>query len=151
MGLTLNRPVEGLTVPNLLQRLNVQSSIVLPDDFVLHGGPVDRERGFVVHTDDYMCRDSSLPITEGLAWSATRDALAAIGDKTRRPRRSLLALGYAGWGAGQVERELQDNVWLICDPDEDLLFGSAHDLKWVQALAKIGVAADRLSGHAGRA
>lgn len=151
MGLTLNRPVEGLTVPDLLHRLNVASSIILPDDFVLYGGPVDRERGFVVHTDDYMCGQSSLPITDGLAWTATRDALAAMGDQARRPRRSLLALGYAGWGAGQVERELQENVWLTCDPDEELLFGRDHDLKWARALAKIGVAADRLSGQAGRA
>jgi putative transcriptional regulator len=151
MGLTLNRPVEGLTVPDLLHRLNVESSIVLPDDLVLYGGPVDRERGFVVHTDDYMCEQSSLPITDGLAWTATREALAAMGDRARRPRRSLLALGYAGWGAGQVERELQENVWLTCDPDEDLLFGRDHELKWARALAKIGVAADRLSGQAGRA
>jgi putative transcriptional regulator len=151
MGLTLNRPVEGLTVPDLLQRLKVPSSIALPEDSVLHGGPVDRERGFVVHTDDYMCEDFSLAITAGLAWTATRDALAAMGDRLRRPRRSLLALGYAGWGAGQVERELQENVWLTCDPDEDLLFGPDHDLKWARALAKIGVAADRLSGQAGRA
>ncbi|MDB5460346.1 MAG: hypothetical protein JWO72_2087 [Caulobacteraceae bacterium] len=151
MGLALNRPVEGLTVPDLLRRLNVETSIVLPDDPVVFGGPVDRERGFVVHTDDYMCAGSSLPIAEGLAWTATRDVLEAMGDRTRRPRRSLLALGYAGWGAGQVERELQENVWLTCDPDEQLLFASDHELKWAQALAKIGVAADRLSGQAGRA
>ena len=151
MGLTLNRPVEGLTVPDLLGRLDVPTFAAMPDDPVLFGGPVDRERGFVVHTDDYHCEDSTLPICEGLAWTATRDVLQAMGDKVRRPRKSLLVLGYAGWGPGQVERELQENVWLICDPDEHLLFNADHDLKWSQALAKIGVAADRLSGQAGRA
>jgi putative transcriptional regulator len=151
MGLTLNRPVEGLTVPDLLGRLDVPTFAAMPDDPVLFGGPVDRERGFVVHTDDYHCEDSTLPIAEGLAWTATRDVLQAMGDKVRRPRKSLLALGYAGWGPGQIERELQENVWLICDPDEHLLFDADHDLKWSQALAKIGVAADRLSGQAGRA
>jgi len=151
MGLTLNHPVEGLTAPDLLRRLNVETSGALPDDLVMFGGPVDRERGFVVHTDDYMCPDSSLPITDGLAWTATRDVLVAMGDPERRPRRSMLALGYAGWGSGQLERELQENVWLTCDPDEELLFGADHELKWAKALAKIGVTADRLSGQAGRA
>ena len=151
MGLALNRPVEGLTVPDLLRRLNVETSIVLPDDLVMFGGPVDRERGFVLHTDDYRRAQSTMPISDGLAWTATREVLQAMGDPIRRPRKSLLALGYAGWGPGQVERELQENVWLTCDPDEQLLFGGDHELKWSRALAKIGVAADRLSGQAGRA
>ncbi len=151
MGLTVNRPVEGLTVPILLQRLGVATNHAMDDSPVLYGGPVDRERGFVAHTQDYMSPGSSLPIGEGLAWTATRDVLDAMGDERRRPRRSLLALGYAGWSGGQLERELQENVWLTCDPDETLVFGSEHDLKWSQALAKIGVSPDRLSGQAGRA
>jgi putative transcriptional regulator len=151
MGITLNRPVEGLTVPDLFRRLGVEASIALPEDLVLFGGPVDRERGFVLHTDDYACADSTQPVCDGVAWTATRDVLEAMGDQDRRPRRSLLALGYAGWGAGQLERELQENVWLTCDPDEQLLFGHDHEMKWSKALAKIGVAADRLSTQAGRA
>ncbi len=151
MGLALNRPVEGLTVLDLLSRLNVETNETLPDAPVLFGGPVDRERGFVVHTDDYVCSESSLLIGEGVAFTATRDVLQAMGDRHRRPRHAILALGYAGWGAGQLERELQENVWLTSDPDEDLLFGADHDLKWAKALAKIGVTADRLSGQAGRA
>ncbi len=151
MGLTLNRPVEGLTTPDLFQRLGIASNFRMADEPVLFGGPVDRERGFVVHTDDYSCAGSSLPIADGLAWTATREVLEAMGDQLRRPRRAFLALGYAGWGPGQVERELQENVWLTCEPDERLLFGGDHDLKWTEALAKIGVSADRLSGQAGRA
>ena len=151
MGLALNHPVEGLTVPDLLERLGLKPEPSAPGDPVLYGGPVDRERGFVVHTDDYMSRGSSLPVFEGVAWTATREVLEAMSSPLTRPRRSLLALGYAGWGAGQLEREIQDNVWLICEPDEALLFGAEHELKWTQALAKLGVAAGSLSSQSGRA
>lgn len=151
MGLTVNRPVDGLTVPSLLQRLGVESNISLPDDYVLFGGPVERERGFVLHTDDYASPQSTIPIGEGLGLTATRDVLEAMGDSVLRPRKSILALGYAGWEAGQLEHELQHNVWLTCDPDETLLFGSDHEHKWGHALSKIGVAPDRLSTLTGRA
>ena len=151
MGLTLNHPIDGLTVVELLERLGLSPQGPMANEPVLLGGPVDRERGFVLHTDDYMSRGSSLQVCEGLAWTATREVLQAMGDPLRRPRRSLLALGYAGWGAGQLERELQDNVWLICEPDESLVFDADHDLKWVRALAKLGVAAGSLSSQSGRA
>ncbi|MEI9890829.1 MAG: YqgE/AlgH family protein [Caulobacteraceae bacterium] len=151
MGLALNRPVEGLTTPDLLRRLGVLPNYPMLESPVLFGGPVDRERGFVVHTDDYNCARSSLPIGEGLAWTATRDVLEAMADGVRHPRHALLALGYAGWGPGQLERELHENVWLTCEPDEDLLFGADHDLKWTKALAKIGATPGTLSIHAGRA
>jgi len=151
MGVALNHPVEGLTVPDLLDRLGLKADAPLAPDPVLFGGPVDRERGFVVHTDDFVSRGSSLSVCEGVAWTATRDVLEAMGDRLKRPRRSILALGYAGWGAGQLERELQDNVWLVCEPDEGLLFDTDHDLKWAKALAKLGVAAGSLSSQSGRA
>lgn len=151
MGLTVNRPVDGLTVPSLLGRLGVQSSINLPDDLVLFGGPVERERGFVLHTDDYITPESTIPVTKGVGMTATREVLEAMADLALRPRRSVLALGYAGWEGGQLEDELKQNVWLTCDPDEALLFGGDHEHKWGTALAKIGVAADRLSTLSGRA
>jgi putative transcriptional regulator len=151
MGLAVNRPIEGLTQPDLFGRLGVEMNYPMPEHMVLFGGPVDRERGFVVHTDDYFTPGSSLAIGEGLAWTATRDVLTAMGDRARRPRLAVMALGYAGWGAGQLERELQENVWLTCDPDDALLFDQDHDSKWARALAKIGVEAGHLSGQAGRA
>jgi putative transcriptional regulator len=150
MGLAVNHPVDGLTVPDLLERLGVASDIVAPPDLVLLGGPVERERGFVVHTDDYQ-GPSSLEVGGGVALSATRDVLQAIAHEAERPRRSLLALGYAGWGEGQLENEIKQNVWLTCEADEDLIFGSDHIVKWGQALAKIGVDPKRLSAVAGRA
>jgi putative transcriptional regulator len=151
MGLTVNRPIDGLAIPELLRRMGLTPDYAMDDSLVLFGGPVDRERGFVVHTDDYRCGGLSQPVGDGLAWTATRDVLEAMADGRRHPRRALLALGYAGWSAGQLERELQDNVWLTCEPDEALLFDGDHETKWSRALAKLGVTADRLSVQAGRA
>ena len=150
MGLVLNRPMNGLTVPGLLRRLNLGADNV-PEAPVLYGGPVERARGYVLHTDDYASAGSTLPVAEGLALTDTRDVLDALSDEDRRPRRSILALGYAGWGAGQLERELQEGVWLACEPDETLVFGRDHETKWTHALSKIGVTADRLSPQGGRA
>src|SRR3990167_4966955 len=88
MGIAVNRPVEGLTVPDLLGRLDVKSTIEVPPDLVLLGGPVDRERGFVLHTDDYSSGDNSLPIREGITLTATREVLEAMAGQNRPPRRS---------------------------------------------------------------
>ena len=152
MGLAVNRPVEGLTVPDLLRRLDVPNAMKAPADLVLMGGPVERERGFVLHTDDYQGHeDNSLQIGEGVALTATRDALEAMTGVGNAPRRSALALGYAGWGAGQLEQEIRNNVWLTCEADEALIFGGDHAAKWAQALAKLGVDASLLTAEAGRA
>lgn len=151
MAIALNRPVDGLTLPDVLEKLKVKAQPGLGDEPVLFGGPVERERGRVLHTSDYDCPGSTVPVTEGVAMTATREVLDAMGDKSLRPRRSILALGYAGWGPGQLERELQSNVWLTCEPDEALLFGQDYETKWSRALAKIGVSPDQLSGQSGRA
>lgn len=152
MGIAVNRPVEGLTLPDLLSRLDVKSTIEIPQDLVLLGGPVDRERGFVLHTDDYLAGEHSLTVGDGVALTATREVLEAMaGHGHPPPRRSLLALGYSGWGAGQLEREIRENVWLTCEADEGLIFGGDHASKWSKALAKIGVDPSLLSSTAGRA
>lgn len=151
MGLTVNRPVDGLTLPDLLNRLGVEATIETPADLVLFGGPVERERGFVLHTDDYVSQPSSIAVGDGLMLTATRDVLEALASHDRHPRKAVMALGYAGWGAGQLENELRENVWLTCEPDEALLFGDDHEHKWSRALAKIGVSAEHLSAQAGRA
>jgi putative transcriptional regulator len=151
MGLAVNRPVEGLTVPDLLRRLGVESTIEAPADLVMMGGPVERERGFVLHTTDYLSPSSSTPVASGVALTATREVLGALATPAQRPRRALLALGYAGWGAGQLEQELRENVWLTCPADEALIFGGDHENKWSRALAKLGVDAEHLSSQAGRA
>ena len=151
MGLAVNRPVEGLTLPDLLRRLDIPSTIHVPQDMVLMGGPVERERGFVLHTDDYHAGDFSLPVVEGVALTASREVLEAMTDPSHSPRRAVLALGYAGWGGGQLEQEIRDNVWLTCAPDEDLIFDADYDHKWSRALAKLGIDPKFLSAQAGSA
>lgn len=149
MGLAVNRPVEGMTVPDILQRLDIKDAIRAPHDLVLMGGPVERERGFVLHTDDYQ-GENSIEVPPGFALTPTRDALEAMTSEDH-PRRALLALGYAGWGAGQLETEIKENVWLVCDPDESLIFDGDHEAKWTRALGKLGIDPNRLSFVAGRA
>lgn len=151
MGITINRPVEGLTVSRLLSRLKVKAPAKPLEDLVLMGGPVDQERGFVLHTDDYANEPNSVAVSPGVALTATREVLEAMSAGDPHPRKAVMALGYAGWREGQLEREIRHNVWLTCEADEQLLFGDDHDHKWSRALAKIGVAAERLSAQAGRA
>jgi putative transcriptional regulator len=150
MGIALNRPVEGLTVPDLLQRLEIKTAGPVDDDLVLMGGPVEIERGFVLHTDDYHA-EYSLDVEGGLALSTTREVLEAMGSHNQHPRRAILALGYSGWGAGQLEREIRENVWLTVEADEALVFDDDYETKWARALGKLGVDPQFLSGEAGRA
>ena len=150
MALVLNRPLPGLKVPALLRRLGLDGESV-PDAPVLYGGPVERDRGYVLHSTDYVASHSTLEVAPGLALTDTREVLDALGDPKRRPERFLLALGYAGWGAGQLESEIRQSAWLTCDPDEALVFGQDLDSRWGAALTKIGVQPERLSAYAGRA
>lgn len=151
MGLRLDRPAPGLRLKTILQKLEMDGVERAPDQAVLMGGPVDRERGFVLHTSDWTAPDASLPAGEGLAITATREALVAMTRPEARPGRSVLVLGYAGWGEGQLEDELAENVWLTAEPSEDLLFDADHATKWSRALAGIGVDAAMLSAQGGRA
>jgi putative transcriptional regulator len=150
MGVALNRPAEGLNLGDILKTLNMPVPHAV-DEPVLIGGPVEPERGFVLHTDDYMCEDSSLPVAGGVALTATKEVLKAISDGESGPRKAILAMGYAGWGPGQLEQEIRDNVWLTCEADEGLLFDPNPAGKWSRALAKIGVHAGKLSSQSGRA
>jgi len=151
MGLRIDRPAPGVDLHAVLSRLDVTSPEPARGRPVLVGGPVERERGFVLHTDDWMADGSSSPFGEGLALTGTREALAAMTDLLAGPRRSTLLLGYAGWGEGQLEEELADNVWLTADVDLDLLFDTDFETKWTRALAGLGVDAARLSSQSGRA
>lgn len=151
MGLAVNRPIEGLSISRLLGKLSVSAPAKPIEDLVLMGGPMETERGFVLHTDDYAGPGANLPIPGGIALTATREILEAMATEAPHPRRAAMALGYASWNSGQLERELLANVWLTCDADEALIFDDDHAHKWSRALAKIGVAAENLSAQAGRA
>ena len=117
---------------------------------MLKGGPVDTQRGFVLHSSDFFIENSTLPIDEGVCLTATLDILKAIAQGTG-PRNAILALGYAGWAPGQLENEIQHNGWLHCAADSDLIFGQDTESKYDKALRKIGIAAGMLSSEAGHA
>jgi len=151
MGLRIDRPAKGVDLKTVLDKLDAPAPDHSIGRAVLMGGPVERERGFVLHTDDWSVGDDTLPFGEGLAMTGTREALAAMTDDVAGPRRSALLLGYAGWGEGQLEDELADNVWLTTEADMDLIFDADHDTKWTRALAQMGVDAARLSSQGGRA
>lgn len=149
MGLVLNRLVHSITFPDLLEQLGIEPAIAGNEIRVHFGGPVESGRGFVLHTVDYK-REGTLPINSGIALTATIDILRDIA-RGAGPRQRLLALGYAGWGPGQLDAEIQANGWLQVPADEQLLFGRDVDVKWQQALAKLGIEHGRLSGEAGHA
>jgi putative transcriptional regulator len=155
MGLVINRPAPDLKLPELLLQLGILDSadIIRVESAdepvpVLRGGPVETGRGFVLHSSDYFADASTLPIDDGVCLTHTVDILKAIA-KGGGPRQAVLALGYAGWGAGQLESELQANGWLHCEADTDLLFDAELDSKYQRALAKLGVDPARLSSTAG--
>jgi putative transcriptional regulator len=151
MGLRIDKPAPAVGLKAVLRKLDVAAPETMADAPVLIGGPVERERGFVLHSDDWTVADTSAPFGEGLALTGTREALAAMTDPIVGPRRAVLALGYAGWGDGQLEEELADNVWLTAEADPALLFDTDFDTKWARALASLGVDAARLSTQTGRA
>ena len=152
MGLAVNRPVEGLTIADLLGRLGVAAGPGAPAELVLMGGPVEPERGFVLHTRDCGDGPQGVPVAGDLMLTASREILEVLaGEHDRRPRRAAMAVGYAGWDAGQLEREIRDSVWLTCEADEGLVFDDDHEHKWSRALAKIGVSPAHLSALPGRA
>lgn len=155
MGLIVNR-VQQLGFADILVQLGVvdeKEAIRLPDytrEFpVRSGGPVDRSRGFVLHSSDYRV-ESSTALAENLCLTATVDILRAI-SKGRGPRKALMALGYSGWGAGQLELEIAENGWLTCPADPDLLFDCDLDRQYDRILASIGVDMTHLSSAAGHA
>ena len=151
MGLRLDRPAPGVDLKKVLTKLDTVAPANSAARAVLVGGPVERERGFVLHTDDWIAPDASLSFGDGLAMTGTREALAAMTDPVAGPRRSVLLLGYAGWGEGQLEDELGENVWLTADADPELIFDADYDGKWAKALAGLGVDPAQLSGQSGRA
>ncbi len=149
MGLVVNKLIDSITFPDLLHQLNIDEGFAGGQIRIHFGGPVESGRGFVLHSDDYV-QDSTHVVNEGIALTATIDVLRAIAND-ERPRRSLLALGYAGWAPGQLDAEIRANGWLHVDPDDDLIFGGDVDKKWEQAINKLGIDLSVFSGIAGRA
>lgn len=157
MGIVVNHPAGNINFPDLLVQLEVIPAadlIQLPQTIgtvkVLKGGPVETGRGFVLHSADFFIENSTLPIDDGICLTATLDILKAIA-RGDGPRSAVLALGYAGWAPGQLETEIQENGWLHCAADPELIFGGDIDGKYVRALRKIGIDLGMLSTESGHA
>ena len=157
MGIVVNQPAAHISFPDLLVKLDVipkAEKIQLPPGAggvtVLKGGPVETERGFVLHSADFFIENSTLPIDDGICLTATIDILKAIA-RGDGPASAILALGYAGWAPGQLENEITGNGWLHCAADPELIFGTDIGGKYEKAMKKIGIDLGMLSSEAGHA
>jgi putative transcriptional regulator len=150
MGIVINRPIEGLGFREMARKLDLAVMATTPDFPVLSGGPVETGRGFVLHSADYKADQSTLAVSDNVSLTATLDILRAMVEG-HGPQHALFALGYSGWGPGQIEGEIQMNGWLHCDADQIILFDTAIDAKWNASLRKLGIDSSGLSAHAGRA
>ncbi|HEX3708371.1 MAG TPA: YqgE/AlgH family protein [Pseudolabrys sp.] len=157
MGIVVNQPAGNIKFPDLLVQLEVipaaeriELTNKAEDIKVLKGGPVETGRGFVLHSADFFIENSTLPIDEGICLTATLDILKAIAHGNG-PDSAILALGYAGWAPGQLEHEIQENGWLHCAADPELIFGTDTGGKYEKALRKIGIDLGMLSSDSGHA
>jgi putative transcriptional regulator len=148
MGLVVNKPLSSIDFPTLLDQLGIPHGDQLGSTRVQFGGPVESGRGFVLHSTDY--RAEKTVVVGDVAVTSTLEVLQAIASGDG-PSRHLLALGYAGWSAGQLDAEIQANGWLTVPCDSDILFSEDLSVKWERAIAKLGVDPTMLSGEAGHA
>lgn len=151
MGLVLNKLVGNITFMDLLRQLRIRpQSRRVPGVKVQFGGPVETGRGFVLHSPDYNAGEATVKIGQNVGLTTSVDVLKAIAEG-QGPQASMLALGYAGWGAGQLEREFAQNGWITCPADNYLLFGTQLQGKWEYAIRKLGINPAQLSRHSGSA
>lgn len=149
MGLVINRPVTDSDFNALLRQLNVEPSPPARALPLIQGGPVDHQRGFVLHSDDWLS-GASIRVDDSLALTASLDILQEVAGGGG-PVDALLALGYAGWGPGQLDQELQNNYWLIAPAEKSIVFDSCFGTKWRRAMAVLKIDPAWLSGQAGHA
>ncbi|BCW90227.1 hypothetical protein sos41_33950 [Alphaproteobacteria bacterium SO-S41] len=151
MGIVINKALGGMSFDKLLKQLKVDAPRGRRSDLTVHyGGPIQTTRGFVLHSDDYKNDEATLQVCEGIALTATMDVLKALGHG-EGPAQAFFALGYAGWGAGQLESELQENAWLVGDAEQGIVFGRELEAKWLEALTRIGVDPAMVTDAAGHA
>ncbi len=149
MGIVINRPTE-VTLGELLAQLDIPTRLsAVRDTLVYQGGPVQTDRGFVLHTAGPSF-DSTINITSRISVTTSRDVLEAIA-AGEGPPQVLIALGYAGWGSGQLEQELSANAWLSGPADDDIIFRLDAESRWLAAAKLLGVDLNLLSGEAGHA
>ncbi len=150
MGLIVNKPAPGLKMNDLLKQLDIPRGDGSIGIGVHFGGPVEHGRGFVLHSGDYSTNDATMKVDDRFAMTATLDILQDMA-RGEGPKRRILALGYSGWGPGQLEDEIQRNGWLTCDASPEIVFARDDGAKWVAALKSLGIDPLLLSAEAGRA
>lgn len=150
LGLIVNKPIPALPFRDLMVKMDIDVAENASRAPVMYGGPVETDHGYILHNNERANRQSTLSITSEIALTPTVDILRAIANG-RGPQRWLLALGYAGWGPGQIEEEIAANSWIHCDPDSDIAFDDAMNTKWQRAFAKLGAGLSGLSADMGRA
>jgi len=150
MGIIINKSKAGLHISDLLEQVGISGDVRVADTAVLDGGPVDIDRGFVLHSSDYFIPETSLKISSTMSLTSTKDVLEALVTDDH-PKQAMLAVGYAGWGAGQLEAEIAQNSWLVAEADEALIFSDDLDAKWASVLTDMGINPSSLSQSGGRA
>lgn len=150
MGLIVNKPAADVKFADLLEQLSIETRPEIRAPRIYFGGPVEHARGFVLHSSEYKASEATLKIDDRFCMTATLDVLEDIA-RGQGPEVSLLALGYSGWGPGQLEDEIVANGWLVADSSEDVVFSMDNGGKWEAALAMLGIDPITLSGAAGRA
>ena len=150
MGLIVNKPAKDVRFGDLLEQLDIGKTPPTRDIRVVYGGPVEHGRGFVLHSRDYASNKSTLEVDQTVGMTATLDILEDIA-RGQGPQSSILALGYSGWGPGQIEGEIAANGWLTCPGRPDFIFGGDDDDKWVAAIRSLGIDPLLLSTEGGRA
>jgi putative transcriptional regulator len=150
MGLIVNKPTEQVNLQKLMNQLDINVDADLDEQPAYIGGPVEAGRGFVLHSADYRSAVNTVQVKTGFRMTATLDILEAIGSGNG-PSKCLTALGYSGWGAGQLENEIARNAWLTCDATPELVFDTPDSQKWDEAMASLGINPLLLSSQAGHA
>jgi putative transcriptional regulator len=152
MGLIVNKPRDALKLGDVLGHLGISASERLAPRIVLDGGPVRPDRGYVLHSEDFVSVQATQSVAPGICLTATREILEAMAQSVA-PRRFVLALGCSGWGAGQLESELARNAWLVvdCAAEDAIVYDDSHEDKWRDAIRRLGFDPSQLAGEMGRA
>lgn len=150
MGLIVNKPSQDVKLVSLLEQLDIATGELKEDIQVHFGGPVEHGRGFVLHSKDYDAGETTLQVDQKFGMTATLTILEDM-SKGEGPEKALLALGYAGWGPGQLENEILENGWLTSDAHPEIVFEMSDAAKWEAALETLGVSPQMLSMTAGNA
>jgi len=148
MGVVLNQKIKNLTFADLLKYMKIDYKNTNSDPAIFLGGPLEIEKGFVLHSTKDFSSKETVEIGNNLGITGTKEIVKKISAGIG-PSKSLFALGYAGWDAGQLDQEIRDNLWLVVDSDEDLLFEIEPDDKWAKALNKLGIDVAALNGSTG--